>query len=102
MEYHQKQIQNLQVIKSENQIENAATEDVSQTDVDVDLEVMERQIETLTLQQRARLRKWNLFGKINEIQNSENELKDVDLEWEPENTSSTATEDSQADVIVDA
>ena len=29
------------LIKSENQIENAATEDVSQTDVDDDLEVME-------------------------------------------------------------
>ena len=31
----------MQVIESENQIENAATEDVSQTDVDDDLEVME-------------------------------------------------------------
>ena len=29
------------MIESENQIENAATEDVSQTDVDDDLEVME-------------------------------------------------------------
>ena len=29
------------LIKSENQVENAATEDVSQTDVDDDLEVME-------------------------------------------------------------
>ena len=29
------------MIKSENQIENAATEDVSQTDVDDDLEAME-------------------------------------------------------------
>ena len=34
-------IQNLQVIQSANQIENAATEDVSQTDVDDDLEVIE-------------------------------------------------------------
>ena len=33
------------LIDIENQIESAATEDVSQTDVDVDLEVMERQIE---------------------------------------------------------
>ena len=33
------------MIESENQIEKAATEDVSQTDVNVDLEVMERQIE---------------------------------------------------------
>ena len=36
----------MQVIESENQVENAATEDVSQTDVDDDIEVLERENQT--------------------------------------------------------
>ena len=38
-----KNIQTLQVLQSENQIENAATEDVSQNDVDDDVELIENE-----------------------------------------------------------
>ena len=46
------------MIQSENQIENAATEDVSQTDVDDDLEVIERE---------------------NPIENANDDLQDTDI-----------------------